>query len=163
MAWVDYAIIGILALSILVGLTRGLLREVMSFVIWLGALLIAWTFHRELAPHLTTWLESPTARLGAAFLILVLAVLFSGALFGHLMSTLVRKTGLTGTDHVLGAAFGAVRGGILVAMLVFLGALTPLPDDDWWQSSLLIGRFQAVAQRILDQIPPEAMEMVKGL
>ena len=163
MVWVDYAIIGVIALSVLVGLTRGLQREVLSFVIWLGAVLIAWTFHKELAPQLAPWVDMPTARLGAAFLILVLGVLILGAIFGHLLSILVRKSKLTGTDRALGAAFGAVRGGILVAMLVFLGALTPLPEDDWWQDSMLIGRFQVVAQRILEQIPPQAIDRLKGL
>lgn len=163
MVWVDYAIIGILALSTVVGLARGLLREVFSFVIWLGALLIAWTFHTELAGELAQWIAGTSARRGAAFLILVFAVLIAGASFGHFLSVLVRKTGLTGTDRVLGAAFGAVRGVILVAMLAFLGALTPLPEDDWWQTSTLIGRFQVLAERILKQIPPAAMDRLKEL
>lgn len=163
MLWVDLAIIGIIALSALVGFTRGLLREVLSFVIWLGAVFVAWMFHKELAAELARWIESPTVRLGAAFLILVFGILILGAVFGHLLSLLVDKTGLTGTDRVLGVVFGAARGAVLVAMLVFLGALTPLPEDDWWQDSFFIGRFQALADVILDQVPPEAMEKLKRL
>jgi membrane protein required for colicin V production len=161
--WVDYAIIGIIALSALVGLTRGLLREVMSFVIWLGALLIAWAFHKELAVELTRWFPNPTVRLGVAFLILVFAVLILGAIFGHLLSHLVEKTWLTGTDRVLGVIFGVARGAILVAMLAFLVALTPLPEDDWWQGSLLIGRFEVLAQLVLEHIPPQAIDWLKSL
>jgi membrane protein required for colicin V production len=163
MVWVDLAIIGTIALSALVGFTRGLLREVLSFVIWLGAVFLAWTFHKELAAELTRWIASPTVRLGAAFLILMFAVLILGAIFGYLLSALVEKTGLTGTDRVLGVVFGAARGGVLMAMLVFLGALTPLPEDDWWQGSALIGRFQSLAALILEQIPPEAMSKLKNL
>jgi membrane protein required for colicin V production len=163
MAWVDFAIIGIVALSALVGFTRGLVREVLSFVIWLGAVLIAWMFHKELAAELTSWIESPSVRLGAAFLILVFVVLFLGAIFGHFLSILVEKTGLTATDRVLGVVFGGARGAVLVAMLVFLGALTPLPEDDWWQGSVLIGRFQVLAELILEEIPPAAMDKLKNL
>jgi membrane protein required for colicin V production len=163
MVWVDLAIVGIILLSALVGLARGLLREVLSFAIWLGALFLAWTVHKELAAELARWIENPTARLGAAFLILVFAVLVLGAIFGHLLSALVDKTGLTGTDRVLGVVFGAARGGVLVAMLVFLAALTPLPEDDWWQDSALIGRFQSLAELILEQIPPEATDRLKAL
>jgi membrane protein required for colicin V production len=163
MIWVDLAIVGIIALSALVGFTRGLMREVLSFVVWLGAVLIAWTYHKELAAELTRWIESPSVRLGAAFLILVFAVLILGAILGHLLSLLVDKTGLTGTDRVLGVVFGAARGAVLVAMLAFLGALTPLQEDDWWQGSFLIGRFQALAERILEQIPSEAMDKLKTL
>ncbi len=163
MLWVDLAIIGIILLSALVGFTRGLLREVLSFAIWLGAVFVAWMFHKELAAELTRWIANPAVRLGAAFLILVFGILILGALFGHLLSMLVEKTGLTGTDRVLGVVFGAARGAVLVAMLVFLGALTPLPEDHWWQGSFLIGRFQSLAELILDQIPPEAMDKLKSL
>jgi len=163
MVWADYAIIGIIALSALIGLLRGLLREVFSFVVWLGALLIAWAFYKQLAPELSQWITTPSFRLGAAFLILVVVVLIPGAIFGYLLSTLVDKTGLTGTDRVLGVVFGISRGAILVAMLVFLGALTPLPQNDWWQSSSLIGRFQVLAERILDQVPSRAQDWLKSL
>ena len=63
----------------------------------------------------------------------------------------------------MGVVFGAARGVVLVAMLVFLGALTPLPEDDWWRGSVLIGRFQSLAELILEQIPPEAMDKLKNL
>jgi len=162
MVWVDYTVIGVILLSALVGLARGLMREVLSFVIWLGALLIAWTFFRELSSELTRWLPSPMIRLGAAFLILVFAVLIVGAIFGHLLSALVRKTGLTGTDRALGMVFGVARGTILVAMLAFLAALTPFPQEDWWQESSLIGRFQVLAKRVIDQIPPVVVDKLKS-
>jgi membrane protein required for colicin V production len=163
MVWADSVIVGVIALSALVGLARGLLREVLSFVIWLGALLIAWTFHKELAAELTRWFPNPTVRLGVAFSILVALMLILGAIFGHLLYTLVRKTGLTGTDRLLGLVFGVARGAVMVAMLVFLGALTPLQEDPWWQESSLIGRFQVLAQRILDQVPPAAVDKLKTL
>jgi membrane protein required for colicin V production len=163
MVWVDQAIIGIIALSAFVGLMRGLMREVLSFLIWLGALLIAWTFHKELAPTLLRWLPDPTMRLGVAFAILVSSVLVLGAIFGYLLSILVRKSGLAGTDRVLGMIFGAARGAILIAMLVFLAALMPLTEEDWWRSSSLIGRFQVLAQRVLDHVPPMAVDRLKRL
>lgn len=163
MAWVDFAIIAVIALSTIVGVARGLLREVLSFVIWLGAILIAWTFHKELATFLGSWSESRTIPLVGAFLILVFAVVVLGAIFGHLLSVLVKRTGLTGTDRAFGAVFGGARGAVLVAMLVFLGALTPLPEDHWWQGSALVGRFQVLAERVLEQIPPQAIERLKSL
>ena len=79
------------------------------------------------------------------------------------MSLLVRKARLTGTDRAMGLVFGMARGAILVAMLVFLAALTPLPEDDWWQASSLIGRFQVLAEHVLDQVPPAAVDKLKSL
>lgn len=163
MIWVDLAIIGIILLSALIGFSRGLIREMLSVVIWLGAVFLAWIYYRELAGHLSPWIPTLSIRLGTAFLILVFAVLILGAIFGHLVTLLVEKTGLTGTDRLLGVVFGGVRGAILVAMVVFLGALTPLPEDTWWKDSMLIGRFQSLADRILGEIPPEVVDRLKGL
>ena len=81
-------------------------------------------------------------------------VLILGAIFGQLLTTLIDKTGLTGTDRLLGILFGAARGAVLVAVLVYLAALTPMPEDPWWKESQLIGHFQTLADRLLDADPP---------
>jgi membrane protein required for colicin V production len=163
MGWVDYAIVGIIAVSALVGLARGLVRELLSIGIWVSALLVAWLYYHALDARLVDWISSPSVRKGAAVLILVFAVLFVGALIGHLIASLVDKTGLTGTDRLLGVLFGAARGALLVAMLTFLGGLTPLAEDTWWRESMLMGRFQAMAERLLNEIPPELVERAKAL
>jgi membrane protein required for colicin V production len=163
MIWVDYLIIGIVALSALIGLARGLIREVLSLVIWAVAVFVAWTFHRSVAEHLTPWLSQPSVRVGVAFILLVFAVLILGAILGQVLTTLVDKTGLSGTDRLLGVVFGAARGALLVAILVYLASLTPMPDDPWWKESRLIGHFQTLADRILAMIPPELEAKLKSL
>lgn len=164
MVWVDYLIIGIIGLSTLIGFIRGFLRELLSFVIWFAALFVAWTFHQELADKLVGWTASLPIRLGAAFLILTLGVLILGAILASLLYMLLRKRkGFTGTDRILGVIFGAARGVILVAMLVFLVALTPLSKDGWWRESSLIDDFQALAEYTLEQIPQEMKDKLKQL
>lgn len=163
MVWVDYVIIGILALSALIGLARGLIREVLSLIIWIVAVLVAWQFHGPLAEQLTPWLSTPSVRVGVAFVVLVFVVLILGAILGQLLTTLIDKTGLTGTDRLLGVVFGAARGALLVAVLVYLAALTPMPQDPWWSESRLIGHFQTLADRLLGMIPPELAAKLKSL
>jgi membrane protein required for colicin V production len=161
MIWVDYLIVGIIGISALIGLARGLIREVVSLVVWVAAVYVAWMYHREVADQLIPWISTPSVRVVLAFVILVLTVLIAGTLVGYLLSTLVEKTGLTGTDRLLGSLFGAGRGVVLVAMLVFLGALTPLHEDPWWKQSALIGRFQVLANRVVAEIPPDAVDQFK--
>jgi membrane protein required for colicin V production len=163
MIWVDYVIIAILALSAVIGLARGLIREVLSLIIWVVAVLVAWRFHSALADQLTPWLSTPSVRIGVAFVILVFVVLILGAILGQLLTTLVDKTGLTGTDRLLGVVFGAARGALLVAVLVYLAALTPMPEDPWWKESQLIGHFQTLADRVLAMIPPAVEAKLKSL
>lgn len=163
MIWVDYAIIGIIALSAIIGLARGLIREVLALGVWIAALLAAWFFYRPVAEQLTPWLETPSLRMGAAVVLIVLGVLIAGAIVGWVLSLLVEKTGLTGTDRLLGMVFGAGRGAVVVALLVFLASLTPVVEDPWWSQSELLPRFQLLADAMLDLIPPEVTQRIKSI
>jgi membrane protein required for colicin V production len=163
MNWVDLTILGIVAVSAIVGLARGLVRELFSLAMWAGAVLVAWAYFPKLQVYLEPWVAAGSVRMAVAFLILVLLVVIAGSLFGHLLVRLVERSGLTGTDRLLGGLFGTVRGGLIVAMSVFLAALTPMPEDAWWTESALIGRFQVLAERVLDELPPEVPGWVKDL
>lgn len=154
MIWVDYVIIGIIALSALISLMRGFVREALSLVVWVAAFWIAWTFFRELALHLEM-IDPPSLRLGVSFGILFLTALVLGALVNFLVGQLVDKTGLSGTDRLIGVVFGAARGVLLVAVLVLLAGLTPFPNDPWWQESRLIPFFQEVALWLKSLLPTD--------
>jgi len=163
MIWVDYVIIAIIALSALIGLARGLVREVISLVVWVAALAAAWLFYEPVALELTPWISTPSLRIGVAVLIIVFGVLIAGAILGYLLATLVDKTGLSGTDRLLGVVFGAARGAVLVALVVFLAALTPITEDPWWDQSQLLDQFKILADWMLEQVPPDVTERIKAL
>lgn len=163
MNWVDYAILGVVLLSALVGVGRGLIRELVSLGAWVAAILVAWLFHREVADLLVPYLSQGSVRLAVAFIGLILATLMAGALVGVVVSALVEKTGLSGFDRLLGLFFGAGRGVVIVAMAVYLAALTPMPEDSWWAESKLIGKFDGVAQWLIGMVPEEVQAKVKSL
>jgi membrane protein required for colicin V production len=157
MIWVDYVIIGIIGLSALISLIRGFMREALSLAAWVLAFWVAWTFFRELAVQLD-WFTVPSVRLGAAFVLLFIATLMLGALVNFLVGQLVEKTGLSGTDRMIGVLFGAARGAVLVAILVLLAGLTPLPNDPWWKESHLIVYFQELAVWLKELLPADIGE-----
>lgn len=163
MIWVDYVIIGIIALSAIIGLARGLIREVIALAVWIVAALAAWMFYVPVAEQLSPWIETPSVRMAAAVLILVFGVLIVGAIVAYLLSVLVDKTGLTGTDRLLGMVFGAGRGAVLVALLVFLATLTPVAEDPWWSQSRLLPKFQLLADLMLDMIPPDVTDRIRAI
>jgi membrane protein required for colicin V production len=101
--------------------------------------------------------------MAAAVLILVFGVLIVGAIVAYLLSVLVDKTGLTGTDRLLGMVFGAGRGAVLVALLVFLATLTPVAEDPWWSQSRLLPKFQLLADLMLDMIPPDVTDRIRAI
>ncbi len=144
-SWVDWAIIAIILVSGLISLKRGFVREALSLVIWIVAGAVAWLFGGALAEHLGDFIETPSARIIAACGILFVATLLVGALISFLLGELVRATGLTGTDRLLGMVFGVARGALLVVVLVGLLSLAPVQQDSWWRESSLVPHFLMVA------------------
>ncbi|HHZ88752.1 MAG TPA: CvpA family protein [Chromatiaceae bacterium] len=155
LTWVDYVIIGIIVISTIISLVRGFVREAFSLVIWIASIWIAITYSADLSVKLMDYVELPSARLGAAFAALFVAALIVGSLLGFLLSQLVEKTGLSGTDRLIGMVFGIARGVVLIALIVTLSGLTVFPEDQWWQEAQLIGHFEPVAVWIQGFMPPE--------
>ena len=143
--WVDWAIIAIIAISSLISLKRGFVKEALSLVTWIIAGVVAWMFGGALSQHLTEFIEMPSARVIAGCAILFVATLLVGALVNFLISELVRVTGLSGTDRFLGMVFGRARGALLVVVLTGLLSLAPVQQDPWWQQSSLLPHFLMVA------------------
>jgi len=162
MNWADYLILFIVALSMLIGLWRGLLREVISLATWIAAFAIAYLFAEDGAVHLTPYLSTPSLRIALAFGGLFLATLLLGGLIGILASYLVHYTGLTGTDRVLGMVFGLARGYTIIVLLVLAAGLTPLPQDPWWQQSKLLPYFQDTALQSRTLLPPELTQYFRS-
>lgn len=141
MIWTDWLIIGIVAVSSLFSLKRGFIREALSLVTWVSAFIVARLFATSLSTYLVGYIETPSLRMLAAFAALFVLTLIVGALVGKLITALVSATGLSATDRILGMGFGAVRGGLVVVVIVALLGLTPATEDQWWKDSQLIPHF----------------------
>ena len=142
MNWADWTILAIVAISTLIGLSRGFVREVLSLLTWVAAFVVAMMFRDQLAPLLSNLVDTPSLQAIAAFAILFIFTLLAGAGLNMTLSAFVEATGLSGTDRVLGMVFGLFRGCIIVlALLIFAPALIPVEEDGWWQESKLIPHF----------------------
>ena len=152
MNWLDFVILGVIGLSALISLVRGFAKEAMSLVIWFGAFFIASQYYAKLAVYFTN-IEDDMFRNGAAIAALFVATLIVGALINYVIGQLVQKTGLSGTDRVLGIVFGALRGVLIVsAVLFFVDTFTTLNSRDWWESSQLVPHFKLVIQPFFEHI-----------
>ena len=161
MAWPDYAILGIFALSILVGLWRGFIKEVFALAVWVAALWLAFQFSGALAELLEVAITLPSARSALAFTGIFVGVLLVGGLATFLLGKLVESTGLDGTDRLLGAVFGAIRGLALVLLWILVAGFTPLPQDPWWQESHGIRALLPAAEWAAGFLPESVAELLE--
>jgi len=163
LTWIDFIILGIILVSALISLVRGFVREAFSLAVWVLAFWISWTFFRDLSLRMESIITTPSVRLGVAFVILMILSLTVGGLLNYLVIRLINSTGLSGSDRFIGMIFGIARGVLFMAILVLLAGLTPLPQDPWWQQSVLIPYFQELALWLKDLLPPEVAEKFQFL
>ncbi|MES3008103.1 MAG: CvpA family protein [Pseudomonadota bacterium] len=137
MHWVDLTILLITAVSCLFGLWRGFVREVLSLLAWIAALLLARVYSEDLAPVLGSWIDGAAMRQVFAFALLFIATLLLGALVNFLVAKLIDVSGLKLTDRLLGGLFGIARGVVIVMVFVYFGG-NFFATEPWWQASRFI-------------------------
>jgi membrane protein required for colicin V production len=153
MTVIDLVILGIIAVSGLISLMRGFVKEALSLASWVIAFVVARYFSGNLATLLEGQIETNSLRWLIAFAILFVATLVICAMVNYLIAHIVKATGLTGTDRVLGMVFGMVRGLVIVVALVYGAQLTMIPGDTWWQESKVIPHLETVAEWARKTLP----------
>ena len=153
LAWIDWALLGVLGLSVLVGVLRGLVFELMSLAGWLVAYVVAVAYGPALAPHMPVGTPGSGLNQSAALAVSFVAALLVWAVLARLARLLIAATPLTVPDRVLGAVFGLVRGVLLLVVVATLVALTPAAQSRDWQSSTGARWLAAVVQGLKPLLP----------
>jgi len=144
MTLVDYIILLVLVVSAGVGVWRGFVKEALSLLTLLVAIWLAWRFAALVEPKLSNWAADQEVRIWIARGFIFALVLVVGALASWVARQLIRHTGLTGVDRMLGGAFGFARGVLIVGLLVLALDFLDLDQDGWWQSA----RFRPYAEQV---------------
>ena len=145
MNWTDWVIVFIVGVSTLLSLWRGFVKEALSLAAWVAAFFISIAFSTQLSAVLRDVVSNDGLRYAVAYGILFIATLMLAALLNRLFAQLIKMTGLSGLDRVLGTVFGFARGLVVVVVLVFVAqALAPQTQDI--DESLLLPRVMMVVQ-----------------
>ncbi len=158
MTALDFILLAALALSVVVGLWRGLVRSLISLVAWVAAALLAVRWGPVVATSLVGGQFPPQLAPLAGLLLVFLGVVIAGAAFGYFVARLLHAVGLGMADRLLGAAFGLVRGVLLLVVLALIAGLTGLPRHDWWQNSVVASRLAGIVLSLAPHLPPQWAE-----
>ena len=120
MAVADWVIVAVLLFCTLQAARRGFFLEAFSLAgIVVGVGVASWNYTR-LLPWFQGWLRSQALADAAAFLAIALLVMIAAGLIGRAIRWSMRSIGLGWADRLLGAAFGLVKGAVLVTLGVML-------------------------------------------
>lgn len=158
--WVDIAIIAIIGLSVLTGLFRGFVKELIALCAWVLAIGLGFKYSQSLEPWLTKYIQDQSVRYAVGFIVIMFATLFAGGVVNAILSFILKRAGLNGTDRTLGMGFGFVRGVFIVALLMVAVKMTSLPYQQYEQESKLYAHFDPVVTVIYDHLP-EVIKQIK--
>jgi len=153
MTWFDYAVLVVLAVSALIGIWRGLVREIFALGGWIAAFLAAMLFADEAAALLPAGSATPFVRAVFAGAVIFVVVLIAFGIAGLLLAKVFRLAGLGLADRTLGGVFGFARGA-LISLIVVLGAgLTSLPREPFWREATLSGPLETAVVALKPYLP----------
>jgi membrane protein required for colicin V production len=158
MTWVDWCVLGVIALSALLAFTRGLVHEALGIGAWVGAVFLALGLRQQALPLVadkvdTPWLAEAIAAGGIFLAVLLVLKLVVGS-----VARLVQDSALGGPDRALGLLFGAARGAFFVVVAYILGAMAAR-DMERWPDAVLSARALPFAQAgsawLIERLPED--------
>lgn len=149
----DYLVLFVLVCSIVISTMRGLIKEVLSLLGWVIALVVANAYGQDLAGMLGGVIPGAVMRLIVAFIVLFIGVRLLMALFALAVDAVIRRSGLGIADRGLGGLFGLARGLVLVLAAVLLCGLTAIPQQPFWKNALLSPLAETAAHTVKPFLP----------
>lgn len=161
MVLTDWVLLAALLLSVLLGLWRGLVYEVLSVAGWVAAFVLAQAFADEAGAWLPMDGLSPPLRLAAGFVLVFVAVAFAAGLGAWLVQKLVASVGLRPVDRVLGGAFGLVRGLVILLAVALVVSMTQMQGAAWWRESATAGVLSATLHELKPLLPEPVARYIR--
>lgn len=157
----DYAVLTIVAVSVLLGLWRGVVSELLALAAWIVAFFVARAEASAVAGLLGEHIAEPGVRLAAAYGLVVVGVLLVFTIARIVISLMVKAVGLGLLDRMLGAGFGVLRGMLVVLAAVLVAGMTPLPKAEWWRNALLAPPLETVVIAAKPWMPQDAAKRIR--
>ena len=149
----DYLVIFVLVSSMVIGVMRGMVREILSLVSWVAAFVIANAYGAALAHTLPPAIPGEVLRVIVAFIVLFIGARMLVGLLAMALGALIEAGGLSALDRVLGVIFGLGRGVVIVLAVVILCGMTSIPQQAFWKNAQLRPLAESGAHAIKPFLP----------
>lgn len=156
----DYAVLGVVAASLLLGLWRGVVSEILALAAWVAAFFVARAWGEAASGFFATWVAEPAMRHAAGFAAVFVGVLLVFGIGRLVLSLLLRAVGLGLIDRMLGSVFGVARGVFIALVGVLLGGMTALPKEPWWRQAVLAPPLETVVVATKPWLPPDVAKRI---
>ncbi len=150
----DYVVMAILVISLLIGVFRGFIREVLSLVSWGVAIWTGFHFSPMFAHYFASMITSPQLQQIAAGLVLFILVLLLMSFLAYLLNKVFSAGKISGPDRTLGALFGLARAAVIIAVAGLLIQTMGLSKEFWWLSSRSSPYITQAAVALGSLLPP---------
>lgn len=157
----DFTVIGIGVVSLMIGLWRGVIGEIIALLAWVLAFVAAKFWGAEVARVVFEGIVDPAVRMVAAWLAVFVAVLLAMSLLRLALRGLLKVLGLSLTDRLLGIIFGAARGLLIVLVLVAVGGMTSAPKEKWWSEAQFAAPLETAVLASKPWLPPEVAKRIR--
>lgn len=154
MAVFDILALAVVAISMIVSMIRGVIAEVTSLVTWIIAFVVAKMFAVPFAELALSSIQPPELAVVTGFILLFIAAWLVQHFLRSLLTAAVTAVGLGGINRILGGLFGAVKGVLIVTLVVLVCAFTDLPQTEGWRQSFSAVYFESLAQLAVPYLPP---------
>lgn len=149
----DYVVLGIIGMSVVLAVMRGLVKELLSLLTWIVAYLVAQTWCDDVIPWLPVDIPGDALKLAVSFLLLLFGTWLLMALLTLTLGELIKAVGLSLFDRLLGAIFGLLRGSLIVLVLVIVAGLTHFPQTAFWQKAAFSAPLESLALAVKPLLP----------
>ena len=136
--FLDFALFAVIMVSLAIGAYRGFIRSFLSVLFWAGAAWVSFKQGQNASVYLESMIANEGIRLLAGYIGVFFLVLLFGAILNAMISSVIVTPGVVSVDRTLGMAFGILRGGVIVTLVIVVGSIELFTGEPWWEDSLIV-------------------------
>ena len=161
---IDIVILIILLIGGLNGLRQGFIKAFANLVGWVFALIIASKYSANLAPFMLSLSSDPVVQKITAFAFIVLVIVVATWIVSHLLNSILKSLKLGPLNRLAGAAFGTLKG-LLVVLITMQGIGPWVESSPQWKQSKFIQHllpYAPWATELSKEVANEALHQMKS-